>query len=348
MAFTTWTTHYHRNRRDGSSTQRAFETSPEVWDRVTLSNVDRQTFKSTLSTLPETFLLVPGEGREAQILHHGFCHASEIGGTVEAVFIHGNLSESPFKVLPIQEVTTALTTALTSRTRADPFSHIPNLHDMCGVESAAAFAALPPGDSVILQGRPNHFLISGDNFINMDGRRTFPAAELAFHIISSMLRFPEENDENREEADQNDDNGLEQEKDQIKASRGHHEALLAYLWTISKSIAPSIRLTDPPEDPTLGGRIQEIRSKLLTSPPASHDTPRDRPEPMRENTRDLDTLAVATQGLVSTLANIDKDRQEHRREDKAEKSVLRSLGPPQLALFKRLCTTKYNVPGQYT
>jgi hypothetical protein len=219
---------------------------------------------------------------------------------------------------------------------------------MCGVESAAALAALPPGDSVILQGRPNHFLISGDNFINMDGRRTFPAAELAFHIISSMLRFPEENDENREEEDQNDDDGLDQEKDQIKESRGHHEALLAYLWTIYKSIAPSIRLADPPEDPTLGGRIQEIRSKLLTSTSAGHDTPRDRPEPMRENTRDLDTLAVATQGLISTLANIDKDRQEHRKEDQAEKSVLRNLGPPQLDLFKRLCTTKYNFPGEYT
>ncbi len=143
----------------------------------------------------------------------------------------------------------------------------------------------------------------------MNGRRTIPAAELAFHIISSTPRFPEQNDENREEQgeeDQDDDAGLDQEKDQIKESRGHYEALLAYLWTISQSIAPSIRLTDPPEDPTLGGRIQECRSKLLTSAPAGRDTTRDRPEPLRESTRDHDTLAVATQGIITTLSSIDR------------------------------------------
>jgi hypothetical protein len=69
---------------------------------------------------------------------------------------------------------------------------------------------------------------------------------------------------------------------------------------------------------------------------------------MRHSTRDLDTLAVATQRLISTLASFDKDRQEHRREDQAEKSVLRNLGPLQLQLFKRLSTTKFNVPGEYT
>jgi hypothetical protein len=63
--------------------------------------------------------------------------------------------------------------------------------------------------------------------------------------------------------------------------------------------------------------------------------------------RELDTFTVATQGLISTLFNIDKDRQEYRREDQAEKCVLRNLGPPQLVLVKRLCTTRYSVPGEY-
>jgi hypothetical protein len=119
---------------------------------------------------------------------------------------------------------------------------------------------------------------------------------------------------------------------------------------MSQSIAPSIRLTDPPKDPTLGGRIQEMRSKLLNSDLAGRDQARDRPEPMREpmkeSTSDLDTLAVATQGLISTLSNIEKDRQEHRKEDQTEWSVLRNLGPLQLALVKRLCTTKYEAHPQ--
>jgi hypothetical protein len=274
MASITWTTHYHRNKRDGSSTQRSFETSPDVWNRVSLGNVNHQTFVSTLSTLPMPFLLVPGEGREVKLLHHGLLHASKIGGTADAVFIHGNLSESPFKVIPIQDVTTPLNTTTTSRwTRADPFSHSPSLPDMCSAVSSEAFAALPPGDNKILQGRPNHFFISGIHFINMNGRRTFPAADLAISIISSTLRFPDEHYEHRkdqevENQDDDDDDGLDHEKDQIKETRGSHESLLAYLWTISQSNAPSIGLIDPPEDPTLGDRIQETRAKLVNSDPA--------------------------------------------------------------------------------
>jgi hypothetical protein len=345
-----WATHYHRNKRDGSSTQRSFETSPDVWARVSHGNVNHQTFVSTLSTLPTPFLLVPGEEKNVQLLHHGLLHASQVGGTVDAVFIHGNLSESPFKMIPIQDITTPLTTSTAGRTRADPFSHSPSLLDMCNAVSAETFAALPPGDNKILQGHPNHFLIDAIHFLKMNGRRTFPAAELAISIISSTLRLPDENDENRERQDDededDDDDGLEQEKDQIKESRDSHESLLAYLWTISQSNAPPIRLADPPEDPTLGGRIQEIRSKLMSSDPG-RDQASER-QPMRDSTRDLDTLAVATQGLISTLASIDKDRQEHRREDQAEKSVLRNLGPLQLQLFKRLSTTNFNVPGEYT
>jgi hypothetical protein len=86
----------------------------------------------------------------------------------------------------------------------------------------------------------------------------------------------------------------------------------------------SIRLKDPPEDPTLGGRIQEFRSKLLPFASTDRETIQDRAELMRE----LGTFTVATQGLISTLSNIDKDRQENLRENLAEKSVLRNLGQP--------------------
>jgi hypothetical protein len=318
--------------------------------------VNRETFVSTLSTLPSaTFLLIPGDEGKAQLLHHGFLHASEIGGTSHAVFIHGNLSESPFKELPIEDIITPLSTPTPSRTRPDPFLRCPSLAAMCAVESAKAFADLPAENNEILHGRPNHFFISGLHFIAMNGQRTFSAAAFAFEIISLMLRLPDENDENQdkhgndedgsqEDEEDNDDDQLEQEKSLIRESRAHHEALLAYLWTIERSIAPPIRLTDPPDDPTLGGRTQEFRSALTPFTPRDRETTRVHPEPMRE----LDTFAVATQGLVNTLANIDKDRQEHRKEDQAEKSVLRNLGPAQRELFKRLCTTAYNVPGEYS
>jgi hypothetical protein len=55
----------------------------------------------------------------------------------------------------------------------------------------------------------------------------------------------------------------------IKDRRENYQALLAYLWTISRSIAPSIRLTDPPDDPALGGRIQESSSKLFPLTPTT-------------------------------------------------------------------------------
>jgi hypothetical protein len=187
VSITTWATHYHRNKRNGSTTQRSFETSPKVWDLVSLGHVNRQAFVSTLSTLPSaTFLLVPGEEGEAQLLHHGFLHASEIGGISHAVFIHGNLSESPFKELPIAEIITPLSNP-PSRTRQDPFLRCPSLTAMCAVESAEAFADLPAGNNEILHGRPNHFFISGMHFVDMNGQRSFPAANLAFRIINSML-----------------------------------------------------------------------------------------------------------------------------------------------------------------
>jgi hypothetical protein len=179
----------------------------------------------------------------------------------------------------------------------------------------------------------------------MDGPRSLPAAGLAFRIISSMLRFPGGSNSNREEYgnQEEDDDELDQEKSLIKESRGHYESLLAYLWAISQSIAPPIQLPDPPDVPALGDRIQEFRSNLIPSATTDRGTIRDRPEPMRE----LDTFAVATQGLISTLSSIDNDRQENRREDQAEKSVLRNLGEPQRNLVRRLCTTEYIVPGEY-
>jgi hypothetical protein len=221
-----------------------------------------------------------------QLLHHGFGHASEIGGTSHTVFIHGNLSVSPFKELPIEEIITPLSTPTLSRTRPDPFLRCPSLPAMCTVESAKAFADLPAQNNEILHRHPNHFFISGLHFIAMNGQRTFSAAAFAFQIISLMLRLPNENDENqdkhgndeddseedKEDEEDDDDDQLEQEQSLIRESGSHHEALLAYLWTISKLIAPLIPLTDPPDDPTLGGRTQEFRSALTPFTPTDRET----------------------------------------------------------------------------
>jgi hypothetical protein len=58
------------------------------------------------------------------------------------------------------------------------------------------FADLLSGNSKILQERPNHFLISVSHFVEMNGPRSFPAADVTFRIINSMFRLPDGNDDN--------------------------------------------------------------------------------------------------------------------------------------------------------
>jgi hypothetical protein len=100
----------------------------------------------------------------------------------------------------------------------------------------------------------NHFFISGTHFVEMNGIRIFPSADLAFRIISLMLRLTDGNDENREEqgeeeqdrGEDDDNDGLDQElgekPDQRKSrtSRSPARLPLDYL-PVDRTVLPTHR-----------------------------------------------------------------------------------------------------------
>jgi len=371
-----WCTRYHRNQLDGGVLQRSLEIDAETWDKVTLSHTDEPSIMKTLNALPEsTFFIVPGSSSgNVNFLHHGFSHTTQIGGASIGVFVHGNLNGSPFKVIPTEQVVKLVSGAGGgARTRGGIALHCPSLSDMCDVRSADEFSSLPQGENSILENRPNHFVISGAHFIDMNGPKSESAAQAAFRIIETHLRLPEkvqidnEDEEAKEgegkEAESEDEVRLTDEDDQetesIKESRKEYEALIAYLWVIANDGAPAVQLIDPPEDQVLFGRMGKIRAKLVvTEGPVERLYPESPPAtPTRRGRASADegsgfmdpnVLAIATQGLITTLSRIDKDRQADRREDRAEKSLFRGLGPNQRSLLERLSTRRFDVAPAFS
>lgn len=359
---TSWCTHYHRNQLDGGVLQNSFEITTEKLDEVTRTHTDGQSIMRTLNTLPySTFFITPEKLGNVNFLHQGFSHASVIGEDSIGVFIHGNFDESPFKVLPIDQATGPISGPTGARTRGDMSLHGPSLSDMLGVQSVEEFTNLPQGNNAILDGRPNHFVVSGRLFVQLDGPRTIHASKVAFLIIDSLLRLPTIEVESSEEGEgkettieESDDD--DQETISIKDLRNSCEALLTYLWVVANRGAPTYDLPDLPDDRILFGRTRRIRAKLTTRddgqraphPYPDDDTPTRRGGRAHADGgdpnvgRDPNVLAIATQGLINTLSQIDRDQQRDRREDLAEKSLFRGLGPNQRGLFLRLSTSSFD------
>ena len=320
------------------------------WDSICRKHTKEKSFFETINSLPcSTFILTPGLVGSVNFSHHGLSHTPEIekDENKAVLFATGNFDGSPFKVLDVGTATRMIPQGTKTRggKKKDMALTCPSLQDMCNANSVEEFKNLPMGSNEILHDRPNHFLVSGGLFIKMRGIKSAPAAKVGFTLVR-LLKLPEKDKIQNPIGDvdtpgdstvtvtqeDEEDDELDQETEEILEARKQYESLLAYLWLIANIGSSYVPLLDIPEDPILFGQSKlKVTTPATPTPPAqpatppaiAHqsfhlDTPAATNIPGHVN---QNTLAIATQALVMTLSNMDKERQDNRKADLKEKAL---------------------------
>ena len=160
-------------------------------------------------------IIVPGPTGIINFLHHGF--GATANGNFLLIFAQGSLEDGTiFKSIPRSEVVVQLGNE-TGRRSGGQTLDSPSLDSMLAAESTDAFASLTSDPAnQILRGRPNHAMIIPQVFFLAEGGRSFSSKELAFAIITRMLRVEDED---------NEETIAKKVTDQ-----GWTESLLAFLW----------------------------------------------------------------------------------------------------------------------
>jgi hypothetical protein len=104
----------------------------------------------------------------------------------------------------------------------------------------------------------------------------------------------------------------------------------AYLWAVSHKLVGAVSLDDLPESPQLNPR-----GKVCLG--GSPGTP-SQGAPLPSTTGELTALTAVAQTLMTTMSNAEVARAQDRTEDRASKSLIKSLGPTQQGLFLTLAT----------
>jgi hypothetical protein len=184
-------THYHRSKRNGSTTQRSSETPPKAWNLVSLSHGIDKFLSLTPTLLPSAPLSSPRR-RGSHPLHHGFPSCSRLA---EQDAVHPwEFERVPFKILPIDHLPLSLTPNESVANRSVPPLPEPfrNVHG----QSAGSFATSRK------QQHPSRAPKSFLHFsrlswlIPMDPH--LPLQRISRSVSSArclILRFPDGNDE---------------------------------------------------------------------------------------------------------------------------------------------------------
>ena len=254
-----------------------------------------------------------------QMLHHGFtCDTDESG--FQLVFVQGNLSDCCyFKTAPQDKVTKPIRITEGRRTTT---TNCPTLASMLTATTKEEFKNLPAQGNGILRQKPNHMMIHPDAFLMMDGKPTFPAADLAITIIGLIRIDPDEDDED-----------LVEEK--MTAASGA-ESVLAFLWASEKAALTPVLLSDVNENPYLNQTIRNIKEKLGEGGSLANDS---RSEDGDERGARADAWAISSQSIVQELNRMHESRETARDLKEASQSLLKALGPDQKELFTTLSTT---------
>ena len=124
--------------------------------------------------------------------------------------------------------------------------------------------------------------------------------------------------------------------------------MLAYLWAVSHKLVGAVTLKDLPESPQLNHQCELIRGKLR---PGGAGNPRSPAAgaPQPATTGELTALTAVAQTLMTTMSNAETARARDRTEDRASKSLIKSMGPTQQKLFLTLATDDLrDAPAQST
>ena len=127
-------------------------------------------------------LLVPGPTGFMQVLHHGFTHSAELGGPMEIVAVHGNLSEAALKVIPKDTIVMQAGNNTGRRSSVE----CPTMDSILGTKTAEEFCSLAPAKNGILKQKTNHIFIGPDTFFLTKGAKQIRSSELAALIIDKF------------------------------------------------------------------------------------------------------------------------------------------------------------------
>jgi hypothetical protein len=322
-----WTDYYNRNRKDGGPIQALFGLDPKTLNRKAesnLNNVGRLTDFITGSSYGN-MVLVPGRPGQMQLVHHGFACNTQEGFTL--AFAHGNLGDcTAFKTVPREEMVAPVAGRAGEDGEGDERNRsAPTLDSLLGAESSNEFANLEAEGNDILHRLPNHCFITPATFIGVGGSKRLSAKELAFHLIDEFQSSVEDDDE------------LSAGKEEEAAGL---EGILAMLWASENGMLAEIRLDDVPEEPTMSHMIKDVRRKIggeRTPPAATNTTPGTGVTAAAGAS--IEMMALSSQSMVALLSKIQEGTDNDRQKKESDKSILRTMGPTQRALFTALCTS---------
>jgi hypothetical protein len=323
----TWTTFYARHRNDEGAIQSLFDQGINEFLNTTISHFEApHALAQTIGgSAYANVMLVPGEIGRMNLLHHGFSCNTEAGFAL--IFVQGNLSDcSYFKVLPVVEATDRIRSPGEGPRRTTGTINCPSLDAMREATTADGFAELVAQGNVILKKKPNHILVPPTIFLMADGETDVTSKNLAINIIDAIRIDPEMDDDEEMARKEGEAQGL--------------ELLLAMLWASHNGGLTPVTLSDIRGNPTLNQITASIKDKLRSggggvTPPAAGGAIRP--------PADAESWALASQSIILELNRIQENREADKSLQAATKSLLRSLGPEERALFTTLSTTDMTI-----
>ena len=324
-----WTDYYSRNRTDGGPIQALFGLNPKVLTRKAegnLNNVGRLTDFITGSSYGN-MVLIPGRPGQMQLVHHGFACNTRKG--FKRAFAHGNLGDcTAFKTVPREEMVAPVAGRDDEDDEGDERTRsAPTLDSMLGAESADDFANLEAEGNDILDRLPNHCFVTPEIFIGVEGSKRLLAKDLAFHLIDEFQSSVEDDDEISA--------GKEEDAEGL-------EGILAMLWASEKGMLTEIRMDDVPEEPMMSHIIKDVRRKIgdgRTPAAAANATRGTDVTTAAGASASIELMALSLQSMVALLSKIQEGTDTDRQKKESEKSILKTMGPTQRALFTALCTS---------
>ena len=118
------------------------------------------------------------------------------------------------------------------------------------------------------------------------------------------------------------------------------ELLLAMLWASQNGGLTPVRLADVKGNPTLNQIMANIKDKLRAGGGTTERTTATGPD---ERPADANAWALASQSIVLELTRLQETREAEKSLQASTKSLLRSLGPEERALFTTLSTADMTV-----
>jgi hypothetical protein len=320
----TWREFYSRHKQDGGAFEDLFKSDLATMAAKTETHLNDTgaLTDSIVGSAYANMVIVPGANGKVHLLHHGFgCNTSE---GFALIFIQGNLVDSSsIKVLPREEAVSQVIGEKRGRRGATPAS-CPDLGSMVGVDTAEAFGNLPEEGNEILQGKPNHVMVTPEVYHIAGGAKTVKATELAFRIIEWLQ--PEEDD---------DDEVINLKEIEAQGA----ELLLAMLWATANKGTTSVALQDTPDDPRINVTIRSIKDKVLQGTTDRMEAPAYLGGNAGISHEGAEALALTSQSMILALNRLQESQDEEKARKESEGSLLKTMGPAQRELFTSLCRT---------